>query len=158
MSSQSRWTRYSRLINNFILLFARPQLFENFDDRRFTTLTLWRNDSNDVIPIYFKSTVQNSLQKKQVNHSKLIFFNCFSPVYAQEWSAPLPLYSIATVSDWLMTIEQWERFALFHEQIALPLTKNEQMAWKTAERIPNPELSCWETGRPLMRRSKKFQN
>ena len=100
----------------------------------------------------------NSLQKKQVNHSKLIFFNCFSPVYAQEWSAPLPLYSIATVSDWLMTIEQWERFALFHEQIALPLTKNEQMAWKTAERIPNPELSCWETGRPLMRRSKKFQN
>ena len=34
--------------------------------------------------------------------------------------------------------EQREGFALFHERIALLLTKNEQIAQKTNERIPNP--------------------
>ena len=39
-----------------------------------------------------------------------------------------------------MTKERRERFALFHEQIALSLTKNEQIAQKTDEQIPNPAL------------------
>ena len=38
----------------------------------------------------------------------------------------------------LMTKDQQARIALFHEQIALLLTKNEQIARKTDERIPNP--------------------
>ena len=38
----------------------------------------------------------------------------------------------------LMIKEQQERFALFHEQIALTLTKNKRIARKTDERIPNP--------------------
>ena len=38
-----------------------------------------------------------------------------------------------------MIKEQWERFALFHKGITLSLTKNEQFARKTNEKIPNPE-------------------
>ena len=37
-----------------------------------------------------------------------------------------------------MTKEQQERFTLFHKRIALSLTKNKQITWKTDERIPNP--------------------
>ena len=37
-----------------------------------------------------------------------------------------------------MTKERLEQFALFHEQMALSLTKNEQFARKTDERILNP--------------------
>ena len=37
-----------------------------------------------------------------------------------------------------MTKERWEQFALFQEQMALSLTKNEQFARKTDERILNP--------------------
>ena len=54
---------------------------------------------------------------------------------------PLERFAPATVSDSqrsLMTKEQRERFALFHERIALSLTKNEQIARKTDERSPNP--------------------
>ena len=55
---------------------------------------------------------------------------------------PVALYKRANVSDSLpslMTKEQWERFALFHDQIALSLTKNELFARKTSERISNPD-------------------
>ena len=37
-----------------------------------------------------------------------------------------------------MTKVRWEQFALFHEQITLLLTKNELIAWKPDEQIPNP--------------------
>ena len=38
-----------------------------------------------------------------------------------------------------MTKERWERFALFHERIALLLTKKEQITQKTNGQIPNPD-------------------
>ena len=38
-----------------------------------------------------------------------------------------------------MKKEQQEWFALFHEQIALSLTKNEQIAQKKDKQSPNPE-------------------
>ena len=43
-----------------------------------------------------------------------------------EWFAPVALYKRATVSASLrsLTKERWEGFALFHERIALLLTKN----------------------------------
>ena len=48
-----------------------------------------------------------------------------------EQIAPIALYK-------KKNCERWERFALFHERIALSLTKNERFARKTEERIPNP--------------------
>ena len=53
------------------------------------------------------------------------------------------LYKKATRSDSLrslMTKERRECFALFHEQIVHLLTKNEGIARKTDERIPNPRI------------------
>ena len=55
--------------------------------------------------------------------------------------APVALYKRATMSNslWsLMTKEGRERFAFFHEKIALSLTKNKRIARKTNKRIPNP--------------------
>ena len=39
-----------------------------------------------------------------------------------------------------MTKEQRQRFTIFHEGLAILLTKNERIARKTDERIPNPDL------------------
>ena len=39
-----------------------------------------------------------------------------------------------------MTKEQRQRFTICHEGIAILLTKNERIARKTDERIPNPDL------------------
>ena len=44
------------------------------------------------------------------------------------------LLSLFTYS--LFFKEQLKQFALFHERIALSLTKNERIAWKTDERFP----------------------
>ena len=60
-----------------------------------------------------------------------------------------PLWAICSGRSWkksnvtdllrlLMIKEQQERFALFHKQIALTLTKNKRIARKTDERISNP--------------------
>ena len=44
----------------------------------------------------------------------------------------------------LLFTEEWqERFALFHNQIAISLTKNEQIVRKTDEQIPNP-AEVWQ--------------
>ena len=51
-------------------------------------------------------------------------------------------YKRVTVSDslrLLMAKEHRDQFALFHEQIALSLTKNERFAQKRDDQIPNPE-------------------
>ena len=50
------------------------------------------------------------------------------------------LFRSQKMSDWLKKIrkERQKRFALFHEQIAILLTKNELLARKTKEKIPNP--------------------
>ena len=77
----------------------------------------------------------------------LYVFDSFPPFYAQKWIPPVALCSFAlflkaTVSNLirsLMTKEWREGSALFHEHIALSLTKNEQIAQKTHERIPNPK-------------------
>ena len=52
-----------------------------------------------------------------------------------------------------MTKERWEQFALFHEGIPLLLTKNERIAQKTDERIPNPGkglIVMWNNHIPKM--------
>ena len=96
-----------------------------------------------VIPSRFKQIAC----KKRANRSKCFFFVCFwqfFPFYAQEQIAsvalcsftlfkerleqfaPISLYKRVTMSHLLrslMTKEQRERFALFHEQITLLLTK-----------------------------------
>ena len=36
-----------------------------------------------------------------------------------------------------------EQFALFHERIDLSLTKNDRIAGKTDEQIPNPAVICF---------------
>ena len=43
----------------------------------------------------------------------------------------------------LMTTKRREHFALFHELIALSLTKNERIALKIDEQIPNPAFSAY---------------
>ena len=50
------------------------------------------------------------------------------------------LFRSQKMSDWLKKIrkERRKRFALFHEQIAILLTKNELLARKSKEKIPNP--------------------
>ena len=59
-----------------------------------------------------------------------------------KWSAQVPQNKWATLSDSLRSLIikiRRERFTLFHERIALSLTKNEWITQKTNERIPNPE-------------------
>ena len=46
--------------------------------------------------------------------------------------------AICSKSSLLMTIERRDQFALFHKRNAFSLTKNERIAWKTDEWIPNP--------------------
>ena len=68
----------------------------------------------------------------------------------REWFTPVALYQRANMSNLLrllMTKEQHEQFALFHKQIALLLKKNEWMAQKTDEQIPNPVQ--WSVSLPL---------
>ena len=75
------------------------------------------------------------------------------PNYAKEWSwancshrslqksdVNDLLFRSQKMSDWHKKIckERRKRFALFHEQIAILLTKNELLARKTKEKIPNP--------------------
>ena len=75
-----------------------------------------------------------------VSHS-----GCSEQKIDPERFTPVALYKRATVSDSLrslMTKEWQDRFALFHERIALLLTKNEQIAQKPNERIPNPGKQC----------------
>ena len=63
-----------------------------------------------------------------------------------EQITPVTLYKRATVSDSLpslMTKEPWEQFTLFHKQITLSLTKNEQFTQKTNEQIGNPGFRWW---------------
>ena len=58
----------------------------------------------------------------------------------RERIVPVALYKRVIVSDLLpllITKEGRERFALFHEGIALSLTKNERFARKTDKGIPN---------------------
>ena len=85
-----------------------------------------------------------------------------------EWFAPVDLYKRANMSDslrLLMTKVWWERFALFRERITLLLPKNELIAQKTDERIPNHGPKAWNqifkkvsTKRPVFRPSKWVKN
>ena len=64
----------------------------------------------------------------------------------QKRFALLAVCKRTTMSDSFRSLikkERLERFVLFHEQIALSLTKNERFAWKADEQIPNPGLECW---------------
>ena len=89
------------------------------------------------------SKMSNSLRKKTY-FMFLTLLHCFPFLYPRanlSRRSSLSLYKRVTVSDLLpsfMTKERRARFALFHEQIALSLTKNERFAWKTYEQILNP--------------------
>ena len=96
-----------------------------------------------------RSWIERITLKKQAIRKKTYFlyvFDSVPPFYAKERIATIALRSVAvykrvTLSDLLpslMTKEWRERFALFHERVALSLTKNEQFARETNERIPNP--------------------
>ena len=124
--------------------------------------SLKKSDCEQIALDFFKKCkVSNSLviwenRSKQwvicsKKHIFCMFLTVFSPLfYAQKWIAPIALRSVtlykrATASDSLpslMTKERWGLLALFHEPIALSLTKNKQFAWKTDEQISNPEFMC----------------
>ena len=89
-----------------------------------------------------RSWIERITRKKHAIRTKTYFlyvFDSFPPFYAKERIATIALRSVAvykrvSLSDLLpslMTKEWRERFALFHEQIALSLTNNEQIAQKT---------------------------
>ena len=70
-----------------------------------------------------------------------MFLTVFPPFYTQEQIASITLHSFLKSDgrDLLSLLIKYKRVTtLFHEQIALSLTKNELFARKTNEWIPNP--------------------
>ena len=115
--------------------------------RSHRSLTKW------VICLWFAYDLSGLLAKNKRFAQKIhifhMFLTVFPPFYAQERIAPIALCSFALFKratwsicsrhsvqknnrEWfaqvLMTKEQWERFTLFHEQVALSLTENEWIA------------------------------
>ena len=113
---------------------------------------------------WFACDSSESLSKTSDSLEKKLFFECFwqfSPFVCQKsesfpllFAQPLffnegrdrfalvALYKRDTMSKLIPSIfktERLERFALFHERIALLITKNERFARTTGDRIPNPE-------------------
>ena len=113
---------------------------------------------------WFACDSSESLSKTSDSLEKKLFFECFwqfSPFVCQKsesfpllFAQPLffkegrdrfalvALYKRDTMSKlipWIFKTERLERFALFHERIALLITKNERFARTTGDRIPNPE-------------------
>ena len=67
-----------------------------------------------------------------------MFLTVFPPFYTQERIASITLHSLLSLLLLSLLIKYKRVTTLFHEQIALSLTKNELFARKTNEWIPNP--------------------
>ena len=136
--------------------FAHVALYKSVTWTNCSSCSLKKNNVSDSLVIRM-----NRLQKKSESLKKLTVFplfmsksKSFPSLFSHlllfkerfEQFAPMAIYKRVTMSDslrLLMTKEQQERNALFHQWIALSLTKNEQIARKTNERIPNPgSLRC----------------
>ena len=89
----------------------------------------------------FAHYLSESLSKTSDSLQQIYIFRMFWSVF--HWFSLFYVYSkskslLSLFAQLLFFKEQWERF--IHHSFALLLTKNEQFAWKTDERIPNLDL------------------